>query len=136
MELLTLATLQHLPSAVLFVADLTEECGTSVADQAAIRTELSARFAGKPWLDVLSKRDVLGGVLADGAALSSAATRAGGSGGGSGEAGPAPLRCAVTRPAELAAALPGALAVSSLTEEGVPELKVRLAAGMLGKGGG
>lgn len=37
MERLTLASLQHLPTAVLFVADLTGECGTSVADQWRIR---------------------------------------------------------------------------------------------------
>lgn len=37
MERLTLASLQHLPTAVLFVADLTGECGTSVADQWQIR---------------------------------------------------------------------------------------------------
>ncbi|WIA15058.1 hypothetical protein OEZ85_001756 [Tetradesmus obliquus] len=30
MELLTLAALQHLPSSVVFVADLTEECGTTI----------------------------------------------------------------------------------------------------------
>ena len=37
MERLTLACLQHLPTAVLFVADLTGQCGTSVADQWRIR---------------------------------------------------------------------------------------------------
>lgn len=37
MERLTLASLQFLPTAVLFVADLTGECGTSVADQWEIR---------------------------------------------------------------------------------------------------
>lgn len=37
MERLTLACLQHLPSTVLFVLDLTAQCGTSVADQLAIR---------------------------------------------------------------------------------------------------
>lgn len=59
MERLTLASLEYLPTAVLFVADLTGECGTSVADQWAIRTELKERFQGKPWLDVLSKADLL-----------------------------------------------------------------------------
>jgi nucleolar GTP-binding protein len=59
MERLTLASLQYLPTAVLFVADLTGECGTSVADQWAIREELRERFQGKPWLDVLSKADLL-----------------------------------------------------------------------------
>jgi len=37
MELLTLAALDCLPTSVLFVMDLTEECGTSIADQWAIR---------------------------------------------------------------------------------------------------
>jgi hypothetical protein len=37
MERLTLACLQHLPTCVLFVADLTGECGTSVASQWRIR---------------------------------------------------------------------------------------------------
>lgn len=59
MERLTLASLEYLPTAVLFVADLTGECGTSVADQWAIRRDLRERFQGKPWLDVLSKADLL-----------------------------------------------------------------------------
>lgn len=37
MERLTLAALAHLPTAAVFVADLTGSCGTSVADQWAIR---------------------------------------------------------------------------------------------------
>ena len=37
MERLTLAALQHLPTAVLFVMDLTGQCGTSVAAQWRIR---------------------------------------------------------------------------------------------------
>jgi GTP1/Obg family GTP-binding protein len=37
MELLTLAALECLPTTVLFLMDLTEECGVSVADQWAIR---------------------------------------------------------------------------------------------------
>ena len=44
MERLTLACLHHLPSAVLFVLDLTAQCGTSVADQLAIRCA--------PWLEL------------------------------------------------------------------------------------
>ncbi|KAL4425825.1 hypothetical protein ABPG75_009841 [Micractinium tetrahymenae] len=59
MERLTLACLQHLPTAVLFVADLTGECGTTVANQWAIREELKQRFLSKPWVDVLSKADLL-----------------------------------------------------------------------------
>ncbi|MEW5302207.1 MAG: hypothetical protein WDW36_005010 [Sanguina aurantia] len=63
MEQLTLAALGCLPTSVLFVMDLTEECGTSVADQWAIRNELRARFPGKPWVDVFSKSDMLGNVF-------------------------------------------------------------------------
>ncbi len=37
MEMLTLAVLEHLDASVMFVSDLTEECGTSVEDQWAIR---------------------------------------------------------------------------------------------------
>ncbi len=37
MERLTLATLLHLPTSVVFVADLTGQCGTSVGKQWAIR---------------------------------------------------------------------------------------------------
>eukprot|EP00879_Flechtneria_rotunda_P031545 GHRR01034468.1.p1 GENE.GHRR01034468.1~~GHRR01034468.1.p1 ORF type:complete len:187 (+),score=108.74 GHRR01034468.1:146-706(+) len=59
MELLTLAALQYLPTSVLFVTDLTEECGTSVADQWMIRQGLKSRFPDKPWVDVLSKADLL-----------------------------------------------------------------------------
>lgn len=63
MEQLTLAALGCLPTSVLFVMDLTEECGTSVADQWAIRNELRARFPGKPWVDVFSKSDMLDNVF-------------------------------------------------------------------------
>ena len=35
------------------------ECGTSVAAQWAIRAELKAMFAEKPWLDVFTKQDLL-----------------------------------------------------------------------------
>ncbi|KAK9816846.1 hypothetical protein WJX72_006009 [[Myrmecia] bisecta] len=59
MERLTLASLQYLPTAVLFVADLTGECGTNVAHQWRIRAYLKARFPDKPWIDVLSKADML-----------------------------------------------------------------------------
>jgi nucleolar GTP-binding protein len=72
MELLTLAALQHLPSSVMFVADLTEECGTSVSEQWLIRQELKQRFPDKPWVDVLSKADLLEGVWQAAAAAGAA----------------------------------------------------------------
>lgn len=49
MERLTLAALEHLPTAVLFVVDLTGECGTSVRDQWRIRCaheRQAQRFVG------------------------------------------------------------------------------------------
>jgi len=59
MELLTIAALEHLPVAVLFVLDLTGESGTRVRDQIAIRAELKERFSERPWIDVISKADLL-----------------------------------------------------------------------------
>jgi GTP1/Obg family GTP-binding protein len=59
MEMLTLASLQYLMTSVLFVIDLTGECGTSLADQWRIREELLGRFPEKRWIDVFSKSDLL-----------------------------------------------------------------------------
>ena len=59
MEMLTLASLEHLPTAALFVFDLTEGCGCSVQQQWAIRAELLQRFPHKLWIDVVTKVDVL-----------------------------------------------------------------------------
>ena len=66
-EKLAIATLEHLPTCVVFVFDLSGLCGTSVSDQLAIREDLHARFAHRrPWLDVMSKSELvpqLGGAL-------------------------------------------------------------------------
>lgn len=66
-EKLAIATLEHLPTCVVFVTDLSGLCGTTVADQLAIRADLHERFAHRrPWLDVLSKSKLvpaLGGDL-------------------------------------------------------------------------
>lgn len=59
MEMLTVATLEHLPTASLFVLDLTEGCGCSVQDQWEIRRELLQRFPYKLWIDVITKADLL-----------------------------------------------------------------------------
>ena len=59
MELLTLATLQHLPTAALFVLDLTEGCGCSVQEQWRVRAELRATYPRTLWIDALSKADLL-----------------------------------------------------------------------------
>ncbi|KAG6386667.1 hypothetical protein SASPL_151836 [Salvia splendens] len=59
LEKLTLAVLSHLPTAVLFVHDLSGECGTSPSDQFTIYNEIKERFANHLWLDVVSKSDLL-----------------------------------------------------------------------------
>ncbi len=59
MERLTVSCMAFLPTSVLFVIDLTGQCGTSPATQWQIRTDLRARFPNKPWLDVFTKQDLL-----------------------------------------------------------------------------
>ncbi|PKA66274.1 Nucleolar GTP-binding protein 1 [Apostasia shenzhenica] len=59
LEKLTLAVLTHLPTAILYVHDLTGECGTSPADQFSIFKEIKGRFRNHIWLDVISKSDLL-----------------------------------------------------------------------------
>ncbi|PWA72400.1 P-loop containing nucleoside triphosphate hydrolases superfamily protein [Artemisia annua] len=59
LEKLTLAVLANLPTAVLFVHDLTGECGTSPSDQFLIYQEIKERFSSHLWIDVISKCDLL-----------------------------------------------------------------------------
>ncbi|KAJ7545018.1 hypothetical protein O6H91_09G103200 [Diphasiastrum complanatum] len=59
LEKLTLAALNHLPTAVLYVHDLTGDCGTSVQDQFHIYQDIKRRFSDRPWIDVVSKADLL-----------------------------------------------------------------------------
>ncbi|XP_062196071.1 uncharacterized protein LOC133899137 isoform X2 [Phragmites australis] len=59
-ERLTLAVLSYLPIAVLYVHDLSEDCGTSVADQYITYKHIKERFGDRLWLDVVSKCDLLG----------------------------------------------------------------------------
>ncbi|XP_030965824.1 nucleolar GTP-binding protein 1 isoform X3 [Quercus lobata] len=59
LEKLTLAVLSHLPTAILYVHDLSGECGTSPSDQFVIYKEIKERFGGHLWLDVVSKCDLL-----------------------------------------------------------------------------
>ncbi|KFK42458.1 hypothetical protein AALP_AA2G259300 [Arabis alpina] len=61
LEKLTLAVLTHLPTAVLYVHDLTGECGTSPSDQFQIYKEIKERFKDYLWIDVVSKCDLLEG---------------------------------------------------------------------------
>ncbi|KAL2611939.1 hypothetical protein R1flu_023631 [Riccia fluitans] len=58
-EKLTIAALAHLPTSVLFVHDLTGECGTTVPNQFAIYNDMRERFPDRPWLNVVSKADLL-----------------------------------------------------------------------------
>jgi nucleolar GTP-binding protein len=120
MERLTLASLAHLPTVVMFVADLTGACGTPVAKQWAIRDELRARFPGKPWLDVLSKADLLEEEFDEADALAAVAGGAAGAPAfGRGKSAGGADADAVA----FAAAAHGALRVSSLTGGGIEGLK-------------
>lgn len=61
MEALTLAAMQHLPTAVMYVMDLSGGAGdkcSSVEDQLLLRKEVRARFPRRPWIDVVSKVDL------------------------------------------------------------------------------
>ncbi|XP_009612741.1 uncharacterized protein LOC107778132 [Nicotiana tabacum] len=59
LEKLTLAVLTHLPTAVLYVHDLSGECGMSPSDQFVIYKEMRERFSSHIWLDIVSKCDLL-----------------------------------------------------------------------------
>ncbi|KAI0491352.1 hypothetical protein KFK09_025612 [Dendrobium nobile] len=59
LEKLTLAVLEHLPTAILYVHDLTGECGISPADQFVIYKDIKGRFGDHLWLDVVSKTDLM-----------------------------------------------------------------------------
>jgi nucleolar GTP-binding protein len=61
MEELTLAAMRHLPTAVMYVLDLSGAAGdkcSSVEDQLILRREMRARFPRRPWIDVVSKYDL------------------------------------------------------------------------------
>ncbi|XP_031502291.1 uncharacterized protein LOC116265660 isoform X2 [Nymphaea colorata] len=57
-EKLTLAVLSHLPTAILYVHDLSGECGSSPSDQFVTYKEIRSRFHEQLWLDVISKCDL------------------------------------------------------------------------------
>ncbi|GMH17186.1 hypothetical protein Nepgr_019027 [Nepenthes gracilis] len=59
LEKLTLAVLTNLPTAVLYVHDLSGVCGTSPSDQFTTYKEIRERFSNHLWLDVVSKCDLL-----------------------------------------------------------------------------
>lgn len=60
MEGLTLAAVQLLPSAVVFVMDLSGTCGEQSAPrlQLKVREQIRAAFPLRPWIDVRSKADL------------------------------------------------------------------------------
>ena len=60
MEGLTLAAVEHLPSAVVFVMDLSGTCGALSAPllQLAVREQVRALYPDRPWIDVRSKADL------------------------------------------------------------------------------
>ncbi|XP_074581325.1 uncharacterized protein LOC141837849 [Curcuma longa] len=58
-ERLTLSVLSYLPTAILYVHDLSGECGTSPDDQFVTYKEMRERFKDHLWLDVVSKCDLL-----------------------------------------------------------------------------
>ena len=60
MEGLTLAAVEHLPSAVVFVMDLSGMCGPQSAPllQLQVREEIRRRYPDRPWIDVRSKADL------------------------------------------------------------------------------
>jgi GTP1/Obg family GTP-binding protein len=61
MEELTLAAMKHLPTAVMYVMDLSGQAGdkcSSVEDQLQLRREIRKRFPRRPWIDVVSKYDL------------------------------------------------------------------------------
>jgi len=60
MEGLTLCAVKHLPSAVVFVMDLSGTCGAQSDPklQLRVREQIRGLFGHRPWLDVRSKADL------------------------------------------------------------------------------
>lgn len=53
LEKLTLAVLSHLPTAVLFVHDLSGECGTSPSDQVSLDLIVISKFNTIPQIEII-----------------------------------------------------------------------------------
>ena len=115
MERLTLATVAHLPAVVLFVADAVGASGSSPAAQWSVRADLRAAAGpDAPWIDVLSKADL----LAEAGLLE-----------GREEAAAASAPAVVETAADLVAALgPAAVAVCAATGEGIEALQAAVVA--------
>ena len=60
MEMLTFASMSHLPTAVMFVIDPSGLSGekSTLEAQLNIRAKLKKQFPRRPWLDVMSKSDL------------------------------------------------------------------------------
>lgn len=61
MEQLTFASLLHLPTAVVYVMDITNSAGeqSTIDKQLRVRAALKERFPRRPWIDVISKSDTV-----------------------------------------------------------------------------
>lgn len=110
MEMLTIASLEYLPTAVVFVFDLTEECGTNVRDQLGIRRELWSKYNAKVWIDVFSKGDMIQDILDEVEQRK--------------KDGQLAIELAKMDASDVAAQVPGALVVSAMTGAGMDDLKM------------
>ena len=119
MEMLTLASLQHLPTSVVFVIDPTGSCGTSTADQLLVRQELKKLFPEKSWIDVLSKSDLVNQLKQGNDMSSEMEASIDGT-----DVGLTPLAREMSIQAEIAC--PQALKVSAVTNEGIQVLKQKI----------
>ena len=57
-EMQSITAMAHLRAAVLYLVDVSEQCGYSVAQQAALFHSIKPLFANKPVLVVVNKVDV------------------------------------------------------------------------------
>jgi nucleolar GTP-binding protein len=57
-EMQSITALAHLRCAVLYLVDISEQCGYSLAQQAALFHSIKPLFANKPLLIVVNKLDV------------------------------------------------------------------------------
>jgi nucleolar GTP-binding protein len=57
-EMQSITALAHLRCAVLYLVDISEQCGYSLAQQAALFHSIKPLFANKPLLVVVNKTDV------------------------------------------------------------------------------
>ncbi len=62
-EMQSITALAHLRAAVLYVVDLSEQCGWSVAQQVALFESIKPLFANKPLFFVINKTDLRFAIL-------------------------------------------------------------------------